>query len=155
MSRAFAGLVCCAFSLAACSATPTAPVTVVGYTLTTTTPVQTDTVVAGDSIRVTFKVVANESDGSSRPAVGDTVNIRVVAGGGTVGAATGVEVGGTGMTAPTGSDGTVSAIWVIGPTAGVQSLEVAASHTEVIDVELNVKADGPVGGGLPYTSRGH
>ncbi len=155
MSRTIVGPTVIVAVVAACSSnsTPTAPLTVTGYTLAITTPVHTDSVTVGDSILVAFKVTANESDGSSRPAEGESVNVNVTAGGGTVTSPGSGLSGGTGADVSTGADGTASIVWVIGPAAGIQSLQVAASNTEVFGLDLNVSSNNSTQPGLRLTSR--
>ncbi len=110
-------------------------------TLVVTTPIRTDSVAVGDSILVTCKVTATECDGSTRPAAGDSVNVRVTAGSGTITSpGTGLS-GGTGALLRTAADGTASIIWILGSTASLQSLQVAASNTEVLGLDLNVNTD--------------
>ena len=65
---------------AACSSPDVAtPVTVVGYTVTIKTAAPTSAQV-GSSLLITFTVIQNESDSSSKPANGKSFTVTVTAG---------------------------------------------------------------------------
>lgn len=109
-------------------------VTVLGYTVLITTAPPTSALI-GTSIPIAFTATENESDGSSKPASGKSFTVTVTAGGGTVN-------GTTSTTLTTASDGSVSITWLLGTTAGTQTVRGSVSSTYYLDV--NVTATAPI-----------
>ena len=111
-----------------CSGGTTSALTVLGYTVVIKSAPPT-TAPAGTSIPIAFTVKAKESDGTTKPASGSPITFTVTAGGGTVGGASSVA-----LTVQT--DGSVSIIWVLGPSLGAQTLRGSVSATEFLDVSV-------------------
>jgi hypothetical protein len=125
--RLFAG---CALTIAAgaCSGAALPPRDVVGYTAAIKTPPPT-TMSAGSPVPVVFTVTEHESDGSSQPAVGKSFTVAVTAGGGSVN-------GAASTTITTAADGSDSVVWVLGSTAGTQTVRGSLSSTQYLDVNV-------------------
>ena len=108
-------------------------VTVLGYTVGIKTAPPT-TAPAGTSIPIAFTATENESDGTSKPAGGRSFTVVVTAGGGTVN-------GGASVTLTTGTDGSASLTWLLGPVTGTQTVRGSVSSIQYLDV--NVTATPP------------
>jgi hypothetical protein len=117
-------------ALAACSATDTMAPVVVGYTASVESPPPASGT-AGSPVPVVFAITENESDGSTRPAAGKTFTVAITSGGGTVN-------GTASTTITTAVDGSASLVWVLGLTAGTQSLRGSLSSTEYRDLTIDV-----------------
>lgn len=109
--------------------------TVLGYTVTIKTPPPT-TAQVGTSIPIAFTVTENESDGSSKPASGKSFTVTVTAGSGTITAGSGTINGAASATVTTGADGSVSLTWVLGSTAGTQTVRGSVSSDKFLDVNV-------------------
>lgn len=103
-------------------------VTILGYTVVIKTAPPA-TALTGTVVPIAFTVTENESDGSSKAASGKSFTVAVTAGGGTVG-------GAASTTLTTGSDGSASTTWVLGTTAGTQTLRGSVSATQYLDVNM-------------------
>jgi uncharacterized protein YjdB len=103
-------------------------VTVTGYTVTmkTAPPASAQT---GTSVPIVFMVTENESDGTTKAASGKSFTGTVTTGGGTVN-------GASSATVATASDGSASLTWLLGPTAGTQTLRGSVSTTAFLDASV-------------------
>jgi len=121
------------FTVPACSSSSGgSTVTILGYTVVIkTAPPATAQI--GTSVPIAFTVTENESDGSSKAASGKSFTVAVTAGGGTIG-------GAASTTLTTASDGSASTTWVLGTTAGTQTLRGSVSATQYLDVSLAATA---------------
>ena len=123
-------LAACALALSAgaCSGGSLSTPVVLGYTAALKTPPPT-TMSMRSPIPLVFTVNEIVSDGSSRPASGKSFTVAVTAGGGTVN-------GTASTTLTTATDGSDSVVWVLGSTAGPQSMRGSLSPTQYLDVTV-------------------
>src|ERR1019366_441142 len=119
--------------LAGCSSSGGGTVaTVLGYTVVIKTAPPTSATV-GTAIPIAFTVTENESDGSSKPASGQSFTVTVTAGGGTIN-------GAASATLTTGADGSASLTWMLGSTVGSQTVRGSVSTGTYLDVSVTATA---------------
>lgn len=117
-------------AVAACGGDPAAPD--LGFLVEAVGSIPA-TAVPGSSITVTARVLRRVSGGANTPVSGRTVTLAVTSGGGTIN-------GSTTATVTTQADGTVSATWILGATAGTQTVRASVSATEFLDFTVTAIA---------------